>query len=125
MSQSRIVIDDQLTGPWWHVVSLTAPDGSPSAAGADEAGWPVVGATGSLVIGWLSRGDGAPLELITTIEPGDPGGEEGAPAAGPATALSVPAGRHAALPCAGARPEPRPLPFPAGAWGVPDGCWLC
>jgi len=28
----------------------------------------------SLVIGWLSRGDGAPLELITTVGPADPGG---------------------------------------------------
>src|SRR5450631_1292810 len=117
MSQSPIATSGQLIGPWWHVVSVTAPDGSPSAAGAAVAAWPVV-ATGSLVIGWLSRGDGAPLELITTIGPADPGGEEGAPAAGTATALAVPRDRHAALPRAGARPEPRPLPFPAGARGV-------
>jgi hypothetical protein len=127
-------MNDQLIGPWWHVLSVTAPDGFPSAAGAAgaagaaEAAWPVVGGTGSLVIGWLSRGDGAPLELITTIGPADPGGEGGVPAAGtatartvagtPATALTVPQDSHAAPPRAGARPEPRPLPFPAGAWGV-------
>src|SRR5450755_2280625 len=101
MSQSPIAINDQLIGPWWHVVSVTAPDGPLSAAGPAgpaEAAWPVVGATGSLVIGWLSRGDGAPLELITTIGLADPGGEEGAPAAATATALTVPRDRHAALP---------------------------
>ena len=93
----------------------------------------MVGGTGSLVIGWLSRGDGAPLELISTVGPADPGGEGGVPAAGTATArtvagtataLTVPQDSHAAVSRAGARPEPRPLPFPAGACGVPmaAGC---
>src|SRR6266566_8854539 len=72
------VLGDGITGPWFRVVSLTAPRpaGSaeqdfigilPAALAAAVRGRP-------FVAGWLSRGAGSPLELITpaAAEPAPP-----------------------------------------------------
>jgi hypothetical protein len=101
-----------------------------------------------IATGWFSRGDGEPLELLTTVRPtmaAGPGrhlhagvraaedtdswlaasaagrGKHAAP--GPET----PAGAAGPGPAAGSQtlvdelPFPEPLLFPAGAWGVPLG----
>ncbi len=85
----------------------------------------------SIVIGWLSRGGGAPLELITTVGPPDPGSTGDA---GPAARTALPSGTFQATVAAGGEqgapprismaPEPAPLLFPPGAWGLPvaGGC---
>ena len=53
-----------MAGPWWHVLTLTAPAPAASADGDFAAVRPAAraGATAgwSIVIGWLPRGDGAP-----------------------------------------------------------------
>lgn len=158
---------------------MTAPDPAASADGDFAAVLPAaraaVTAGRSIVIGWLSRGDGAPLELITTVGPGGPGGTgDPGPAADPAPATGVPQatgapqatgvaqaggvaqaaspgagalqaadlpppagacwpagispatarGKHAAAPRITVAPDPAPLLFPPGAWGLPvaRGC---
>src|SRR6201990_3531627 len=90
MEQSRPAMsrakDGVLTGPWWRVLSMAAPEASgsaeddyaavrPAALAAATAGCP-------LVVAWLSRGDGTDLELITK--------------ATPAPAAPVRRGKHAA-----------------------------
>ena len=88
---------DPLAGPWHRILAITAParPGSPESdfvavlpavLSAAERGRP-------FVTGWLSRGGGAPLELITNA-----GGVPGPESEGPAGVL-----------------------FPAGARGVPIG----
>src|ERR1700761_5373701 len=77
MEQSRPTMsrakDGVLTGHWWRVLRMDAPEtaGSaeddyaairPAALAAATAGCP-------LVVAWLSRGDGADLELITMAPP--------------------------------------------------------
>jgi len=99
----------------------------------------------AIVIGWLSRGDGAPLELITTMGgradhaagsrawPAGPAvispAEGAAPllSSGAAADAPVPGmgrGKHAAPPRISVAPVPEPLLFPPGAWGLPvaAGC---
>ena len=91
---------DALTGPWQRVLAITAQDAAgspesdfvavlPAVLSAAERGRP-------FVAGWLSRGGGAPLELITNA-----GGVAAGPGPGPA--------------------PPQGLLFPAGARGVPIG----
>ncbi|HEY6500818.1 MAG TPA: hypothetical protein VIZ20_15405, partial [Streptosporangiaceae bacterium] len=93
--------DGALTGPWWRVLSMAAPEAAgsaeddyaairPAALAAATAGCP-------LVVAWLSRGDGADLELITMA---------------PTAAAPARRGKHAA-PAPGApgpaAPAPRPV----------------
>ena len=67
---------DVLTGPWWRILTMTAPDPACSPASAEDDYAAIHSAAVAaarqgrpLVIAWLSRGDGAPLELITTAAP--------------------------------------------------------
>jgi DNA helicase HerA-like ATPase len=98
---ARVTTDggDGLTGPWQRVLAVTAQDTAgtpesdfvavlPAVLSAAERGRP-------FVAGWLSRGGGAPLELITN--------------AGGIAAQQGGAGRAA----------PHGLLFPVGARGVP------
>jgi uncharacterized protein len=107
-----------MAGPWFRVVSLTARRPTASAEQDFVSILPAVLAAAShgrpFVAGWLSRGAGSPLELITNAV-----AEQGAadrPFSAPQAAdgpLSVP---HAAG---------RPLLYPPGARGVPAGPgWL-
>ncbi|MDA0634051.1 ATP-binding protein [Nonomuraea sp. MCN248] len=94
-----------LSGPWYRIQSIAAPSRSssaewdfvtvlPAALSAAARGRP-------FVIGWLSRGSGAPLELITNAGPLSPPRQ---PRRAPETP-DRPAG-------------PQPLLFPGGARGV-------
>jgi uncharacterized protein len=92
---------DSLAGPWHTILAITAPAGADSPEADFVAVLPaVLSAAGSgraFAVGWLSRGAGAPLELITNA---------------------------GALP--GAAPEPESgespgLLFPGGARGVVIG----
>ncbi|WP_242909034.1 ATP-binding protein [Actinomadura terrae] len=95
-----------LPGPWYRIQAIPAPErqasaGSdfvsvlPAALSAAMRGTP-------LVVGWLSAGGGAPLELITNAGP---------------------IGAGTAVPAEGG--EARGLLFPSGARGVPIGDgWL-
>jgi DNA helicase HerA-like ATPase len=92
---------DSLAGPWHRILAITAPVGADSPEADFVAVLPaVLSAAGSgraFAVGWLSRGAGAPLELITNA---------------------------GALP--GAAPEPESgespgLLFPGGARGVVIG----
>ncbi len=106
-------MSDVLTGPWWRILTMTAPDpaGWPASAEADYAAIHSAAVAAArqgrpLVIAWLSRGDGAPLELITTAAPSaalpGPGPGDAAPPAFPAAPPTVRRGKHAAP----ARPHP-------------------
>ncbi len=121
-------MSDVLAGPWWRILTMTAPDpaGSPASAEDDYAAIHSAAVAAArqgrpLIIAWLSRGDGAPLELITTVAPsaalpGTPPGDPARPAfpgaapeaaappgaAPEATAPPVRRGKHAAP----ARPHP-------------------
>jgi uncharacterized protein len=71
------VLGDEAVGPWFRVVSLTTP----WAAGPAEqdfvsilpAALAAAGRGRPLVAGWLSRGAGSPLELITNAAASGPG----------------------------------------------------
>ncbi|HEX4254187.1 MAG TPA: hypothetical protein VH089_03810 [Streptosporangiaceae bacterium] len=115
--------DGVLTGPWWRVLSMAAPEtaGSaeddyaairPAALAAATAGCP-------LVVAWLSRGDGADLELITLAPtPAAPArrGKHAAPAS--ASVASAPGGGGPGSPAASAAAG-GPLLFPPGARAEP------
>jgi hypothetical protein len=99
---------DNLTGPWHRILAITAsavadsPESDfvavlPAVLSAAERGRP-------FVAGWLSRGGGAPLELITNAG--------GVPGAATASDVNAPA----VDPAAGT-----PVLFPVGARGVPAG----
>ena len=132
------------------MLSTTAPGAVPGADGDLAAVRPAAhtpAAGRSIVIGWLSRGHGAPLELITSMggrgsqvagscaRPSGPavrtGPAEGAtPVPGGGVVAAVPPaagitrGKHAAPPRISVAPVPEPLLFPPGAWGLPvaGGC---
>ncbi|MGV9597179.1 ATP-binding protein [Streptosporangium sandarakinum] len=105
-----------LTGPWYRIQAITAPSRSSSAEWDFVTVLPAVLSAAQrnrpFVVGWLSRGSGAPLELVTN--------------AGPLTPPRPP--RRAADTTAEADPVPaasEPLLFPAGARGVRIGDeWL-
>ena len=113
------------------MLTLTAPAPAASADGDFAAVLPAARAAAaagrSIVIGWLSRGDGAPLELITSVGPAGPGKIINYPAPPPAVgdrpwgprAASTPSCRASAWPR-----SPRPCSSRPGAWGlpVPGGC---
>ena len=98
------VLGDGMAGPWFRVASLTAPRpaGSaeqdfigilPAALAAASRGRP-------FVAGWLSRGAGSPLELITNAAAAEPA--------------------HPAPPPPGfPDPDGRALLYPPGSRGVP------
>ncbi|GAA4180300.1 hypothetical protein GCM10022252_02920 [Streptosporangium oxazolinicum] len=102
-----------LTGPWYRIQAITAPSRSSSAEWDFVTVLPAVLSTAQrnrpFVVGWLSRGSGAPLELITN--------------AGPLTPPRPP--RRAATEVEHAPGGPEPLLFPSGARGVRIGDeWL-
>ncbi|WP_157254759.1 ATP-binding protein [Nonomuraea typhae] len=66
----------QLSGPWYRIQSIAAPSRSSSAEWDFVTILPAVLSAAQhrrpFVIGWLSRGSGAPLELITNAGPLSP-----------------------------------------------------
>ena len=105
------VLGDGMTGPWFRVVSLTAPRPAGSAeqdfVGILPAALAAAGRGRPFVAGWLSRGAGSPLELITNAAAAEPAH----PAPAPPPGLPDPGGR--------------PLLHPPGSRGVPAGPgWL-
>src|SRR5215813_3141463 len=102
------VLGDGMAGPWFRVVSLTAPRPAGPAeqdfVGILPAALAAAGRGRPFVTGWLSRGAGSPLELITNA------------------AASEPA--HPAPPGV-PHPGGQALLFPPGSRGVPAGPgWL-
>ncbi|MGC5009143.1 ATP-binding protein [Streptosporangium sp. DT93] len=99
-----------LSGPWYRIQAITAPSRSSSAEWDFVTVLPAVLSAAQrgrpFVVGWLSRGSGAPLELITNAGPLTPP-RPPRRAAG-AEAEPLPAG-------------PEPLLFPGGARGVRIG----
>src|SRR5262245_39277611 len=103
------VLGDGPAGPWFRVVSLTArrPAGSAEQDFVSilPAALAAAGRRRPFVAGWLSRGPGSPLELITNAAASEQG--------------------PADLPAVAAHPAGRPLLYPPGARGVPAGLgWL-
>src|SRR5215831_10377414 len=103
------VLGDGIAGPWFRVVSLTCPRPAGPAeqdfAAILPAALAAAGRDRPLVIGWLSRGAGSPLELITNAAASEPGPAPAPPGATPAA--------------------PQALLYPPGSRGVPAGSgWL-
>ncbi|GAA1280249.1 hypothetical protein Psi02_72950 [Planotetraspora silvatica] len=98
-----------LSGPWYRIQAIAAPSRSSSAEWDFVTVLPAVLSAAQrnrpFVIGWLSRGSGAPLELITN--------------AGPLTPPRPPKRAVASdeAPVTG----PQPLLFPGGARGIEIG----
>ncbi|MEU5867187.1 MULTISPECIES: ATP-binding protein [unclassified Nonomuraea] len=94
-----------LSGPWYRIQSIAAPSRSSSAEWDFVTVLPAVLSAAQrdrpFVIGWLSRGSGAPLELITNAGPLSPPRQ-------PRRATDVP----------GLPTGPQPLLFPGGARGI-------
>jgi len=105
------VFGDGMAGPWFRVVSLTAPRPAGSAeqdfVGILPAALAAAGRGRPFVTGWLSRGAGSPLELITNAAAAEPAH----PAAEPPPGVPHPGGQA--------------LLYPPGSRGVPAGPgWL-
>jgi Helicase HerA-like C-terminal len=145
------VLGDRTAGPWFRVASI--PAGWPAGSAEQDyisvlpAALAAASQHRAFVAGWLCRGTGAPLELITNAAPAEPGPAGGLPAAEPsrpgALAAAEPApagglptaepGRPGGMPAAepplaaglpAAEPG-RALLFPPGARGGPPGPgWL-
>jgi hypothetical protein len=98
------------TGPWYRVQSVSASSLGGTAdrdyAAVLPAALNAVAHRRPFIAGWLSRGGGAPLELITNAGPL------------PMTAAGPPGEDSAGLSLAGS-PDPEELLFPWGARGVP------
>lgn len=96
-----------LSGPWYRIQSIAAPSRSSSAEWDFVTVLPAVLSAAQrdrpFVIGWLSRGSGAPLELITNAGP-----------------LNAPRQPRRATGQQGTH-GPQPLLFPGGARGVELG----
>ncbi|MFI7641064.1 ATP-binding protein [Nonomuraea sp. NPDC049400] len=94
-----------LSGPWYRIQSIAAPSRSSSAEWDFVTVLPAVLSAAQrdrpFVIGWLSRGSGAPLELITNAGPLSPPRQPRRSTGAP----EYPSG-------------PQPLLFPGGARGV-------
>ncbi|NBE99488.1 ATP-binding protein [Nonomuraea sp. K271] len=94
-----------LSGPWYRIQSIAAPSRSSSAEWDFVTVLPAVLSAAQrdrpFVIGWLSRGSGAPLELITNAGP-----------------LSPPRQPRRSTDAPGRPSGPQPLLFPGGARGV-------
>jgi hypothetical protein len=100
-----------MAGPWFRVVSLTAPRPAGSAeqdfVGILPAALAAAGRGRPFVTGWLSRGAGSPLELITNAAAAEPAH----PAPAPLPGVPHPGGQA--------------LLYPPGSRGVPAGPgWL-
>ncbi|MDR8407224.1 ATP-binding protein [Nonomuraea sp. 3-1Str] len=97
-----------LSGPWYRIQSIAAPSRSSSAEWDFVTVLPAVLSAAQrdrpFAIGWLSRGSGAPLELITNAGP-----------------LSPPRQPRRATDAPEAPTGPQPLLFPGGARGVQLG----
>ncbi|MEO3875624.1 ATP-binding protein [Nonomuraea sp. B12E4] len=95
-----------LSGPWYRIQSIAAPSRSSSAEWDFVTVLPAVLSAAQrdrpFVIGWLSRGSGAPLELITNAGP-----------------LSPPRQPRRSTDAPDQPSGPQPLLFPGGARGVP------
>jgi uncharacterized protein len=105
------VFGDGMAGPWFRVVSLTAPRPAGSAeqdfVGILPAALAAAGRGRPFVTGWLSRGAGSPLELITNAAAAEPAH----PAAAPPPGVPHPGGQA--------------LLYPPGSRGVPaEPGWL-
>jgi hypothetical protein len=74
------VLGDRAAGPWFRVLSLPPPAGPPSPGQDYQAVLPAAATAARqgrpLVTGWLCRGPGHPLELITNAAAPAPGGWE-------------------------------------------------
>ncbi|MFC5822620.1 ATP-binding protein [Nonomuraea insulae] len=94
-----------LSGPWYRIQSIAAPSRSSSAEWDFVTVLPAVLSAAQrdrpFVIGWLSRGSGAPLELITNAGP-----------------LSPPRQPRRSTDTPGRPSGPQPLLFPGGARGM-------
>ncbi|SDI52798.1 ATP-binding protein [Nonomuraea jiangxiensis] len=94
-----------LSGPWYRIQSIAAPSRSSSAEWDFVTVLPAVLSAAQrdrpFVIGWLSRGSGAPLELITNAGP-----------------LSPPRQPRRSTDAPDHPSGPQPLLFPGGARGV-------
>ena len=104
------VLGDGIAGPWFRVVSLTAPRPAGSAeqdfAGILPAALAAAVRGRPFVAGWLSRGAGSPLELITNAA-----ASEAHPSPAPPSGVPQQAGEA--------------LLYPPGSRGVPAGPgWL-
>ncbi|WP_449063064.1 ATP-binding protein [Planomonospora algeriensis] len=112
--QSVSRLPHTLAGPWYRIQAIAAPSRSSSAEWDFVTVLPAVLSAAQrgrpFAIGWLSRGAGAPLELLTNAGPLTP------PRA-PRRAVTAEHGRRTA--------EAEPLLFPGGARGVRIGDeWL-
>ncbi len=121
------VLGDGAVGPWFRVVSLTAPRPAGSAeqdfVGILPAALAAAGRGRPLVVGWLSRGAGSPLELITNAAASEPGPLP-SPFAPPSPDPPASPGPHRSLlprhPPPGAAPAAgQALLYPPGSRGVP------
>ncbi|WP_267898458.1 ATP-binding protein, partial [Actinomadura harenae] len=67
-----------LPGPWFRIQAIPAPERGVSAEGDFVSVLPAALSAARLgrpfAVGWLSRGGGAPLELVTNAGPAGPGG---------------------------------------------------
>jgi hypothetical protein len=111
-------------GPWYRVLAITAPSRASSAEEDFVAVLPAVLSAARccrpFAIGWLSRGGGAPLELITNAGPLTA-------AEIPGTAVSASTGPDTAVPGSAEDQLGHPLEllFPSGARGIPaPDSWL-
>jgi hypothetical protein len=90
---------DALAGPWHRILAITAPAGVGSPESDFVAVLPaVLSAAGSgraFAVGWLSRGAGAPLELITNA--GALAGAAPEPGSGESPGLLFPGGARGVL----------------------------
>ena len=101
-----------MAGPWFRVVSLTAPRPAGPAeqdfAGILPAALAAAGRGRPFVAGWLSRGTGSPLELITNAAVGRVPGAAAGPVIPPGPAAAGGArgdrGRGVRRPAAGGEP---------------------
>jgi hypothetical protein len=139
------VLGDGMAGPWFRVVSLTAPRPAGSAeqdfVSILPAALAALGRGRPFVVGWLSRGAGSPLELITNAAASDlgvasPPPPPGAPPPPPPPGAPLPPPPPGApLPPPPSSPTPPPpsaqlaagqvLLYPPGSRGVPAGPgWL-
>src|ERR1700758_471421 len=78
---------------WYRVLAVNARGAGGTAGGELPSGPPAARHRRPFIAGWLSRGGGAPLELITTAGPLP---EPGRPARLVSQAGADPAGAHAA-----------------------------
>jgi uncharacterized protein len=103
------ILGDGIAGPWFRVVSLTLPRPAGSAeqdfVSILPAALAAAGRGRPLVVGWLSRGVGSPLELITNAAASEPGPQRPLLSSAPPPSAALTAGQA--------------LLYPPGSRGVP------